>query len=188
MLELIFDSILLGLGLSMDACAVSMVDGLKENNIKITKTILISLIFSLFQTIMPLIGYFVGSLTIARISWIIPIVALTILSIIGIRMIIEGVKREDINHFDNLTYKVLFMQAIATSIDALTVGFTIADYHYSYALISVAIIGIVTFLICLVGVFIGKKLGLNLGDRAQIFGGIILVIIGIEIFIKGVFF
>ena len=87
-----------------------------------------------------------------------------------------------------LTFGALIVQAIATSIDALSVGFTIADYNFNEALVAVAVIAVVTFIACFVAVFLGKKFGTKLGNKAEILGGLILIGIGIEIFISGVFF
>lgn len=186
MVEIILKSILLGIALAMDACAISMANGLKETNMKYKRVIFIALIFSLFQGIMPLIGYSVGSAILANITHMIPIISLVILSILGVKMIIEGNKfKKEIIHDDieKLTVGVIFLQAIATSIDALSVGFTISNYTLTQALVCVIIVSIVTFFICLIGVEIGKRCGVELGDKAQIFGGVILLIIGFEIFI-----
>lgn len=186
MVEIIIKSILLGIALSMDACAVSMANGLKENNMKIKKVLFIALLFGLFQGAMPFIGYLVGSATLTKISFIIPWTALILLSVIGIKMIYEGVQfKKEFNHehLQDLTASVILLQAFATSIDALTVGFTISNYGFMEALLCVMIISLVTFIICFLGVKIGEKCGIELGDKAQILGGVILIIIGLEIFI-----
>jgi len=171
----------------MDACAVSMANGLKESKMKVPKILLIALMFGVFQGGMPLIGYFIGSATLNKISWSIPYLALGLLSIIGIRMILDGVKKEEDINEESLTFKVILLQAIATSIDALTVGFTISNYLLLEALISVLMISVITVVVCFIGVLIGKKFGITLGNKSQIFGGVILLIIGVEIFLKGVF-
>lgn len=192
MIKIIITSFFLGIGLAMDACAVSMANGLKEPKMKLRKIILIAFMFGFFQALMPFIGYLVGSAFLTKISGIIPYVALILLGIVGGKMLFEGIDSkdeiDDESKSKELTFKVLIIQAIATSIDALSVGFTISDYKMIEALISVTIIAIVTFIICVGAVFIGKKFGTKLGKKAEILGGIILIAIGIEIFVSGVFF
>lgn len=188
--KLITTSLLLGVGLAMDACAVSMANGLNNPKMRITKTLLIAAHFALFQALMPLIGYFIGSFILSKIEWIIPWVALIILSIIGGKMLYDGIKNKDNENetVKKLTYGAIVIQAVATSIDALSVGFTIANYNVIDALICVGIVGLITFILCITAVFIGKKFGTKLGNKAEILGGIILIAIGIEIFISGMFF
>lgn len=191
MTKIIITSIFLGIGLAMDACAVSMANGLKEPQMKLRKIILIAFMFGLFQALMPFIGYLVGSAFLTKIECIIPFVALVLLGIVGGKMLFEGLeKKEEEDELKNkdLTFKVLIIQSIATSIDALSVGFTISDYKMIQAIVCVIIIAIVTFIICVGAVFIGKKFGTKLGKKAEILGGIILIAIGLEIFISGIFF
>lgn len=191
MTQIIITSILLGCGLAMDACAVSMANGLKEPKMKFNKIALIAFMFAFFQAAMPIIGYFVGSALLSKIEWIIPWVALVLLSFVGGKMLYEGIKHKDEAEEDenkSLTFKALIIQAIATSIDALSVGFTISNYTILQAFICCAIVAVVTFIICVAAVFIGKKFGTKLGNKAEILGGIILIGIGLEIFITGVFF
>lgn len=190
MTNIIITSIFLGIGLAMDACAVSMANGLNEPKMKLKKVFLIGLMFGLFQGIMPLTGYLVGSSFLTKIEWIIPWLALILLAFIGGKMLIEGIKNKDDEHEEvkALTFKVLFVQTIATSIDALSVGFTIADYTLIEAIVCVSIVAIITFIISFIAVFIGKKFGTALGNKAEILGGIILIAIGIEIFVSGLFF
>ena len=182
----ILTSILLGVALAVDAFSVSVVNGLKEPNMKKSKHILIPLVFAIFQLLMPLIGYIcVHTLsekfdTFAKAA---PFIGFALLLIIGTKMIIEGVlKKEDETLITSIP--ILLLQGLATSIDALSVGFAIDNYSYLEALISCVIIGIVTFIICFIGVYIGKKIGDKLNDKANILGGIILIIIGIVILIK----
>ena len=182
-------SILLGIGLAMDACAVSMANGLKEPKMLLRKILLIAFLFGFFQAMMPLIGYFIGHAFIEFIENFIPWIALVLLGLIGGNMLISGIKnKEEEDKHDKLSLKVLLIQAVATSIDALSVGLTIADYTIMEAVISAIIIAIVTFGICVGAVFIGKKFGTKLGNKAEILGGIILIGIGLEIFITGMFF
>ena len=185
---LITTSIFLGIGLAMDACSVSMANGLNEPKMKLGKVLLISIMFGFFQAAMPLLGYFVGSAVLQYIEKFIPWIALGLLLFVGGKMIIDGIKGEEEEEAKALTFKVLIVQAIATSIDALSVGFTIADYTIIQALVCTMIIAVVTFGICVGGVYIGKKFGTKLGSKAVILGGIILICIGLEIFISGMFF
>lgn len=186
---------LLGLGLAMDACAVSMANGLKEPCMKVGKITLIALLFAFFQAIMPLIGWVCVHTVVEKFEVFgkaIPFIALALLGFIGGKMLYEGVN----DKFEEgeqccckpLTFWALIVQAVATSIDALSVGFTIANYNFTQALVSVGVIALVTFLVCFVAVFLGKKFGTKLGNKATILGGLILFGIGIEIFISGVFF
>lgn len=185
-MSVLFTSIFLGIGLAMDACAVSMANGLKEPKMKLKKTLFIALMFGLFQGAMPLLGYLVGCKILIHIEWIIPWAALAILGFLGIKMIVDGIKGEETDESDNLTIKVIFIQAIATSIDALSVGLTISNYTLNEALLCTAIVALLTFIICFFAVYIGKKFGTALGNKAIIIGGIILIGIGLEIFISGI--
>lgn len=188
----ILNSIGLGVGLAMDAFSVSIANGLKEPEMKSGRTIFIAGIYAFFQFLMPMVGW-ICIHTIVNIfekfQPFIPWIALALLLYIGINMIIEGIKKDDEDENDKtLSLSVLLLQGIATSIDALSVGFTTADYNALLAFISSVIIAVVTFIICLAGLKLGKKAGTKLSDKATIFGGIILIAIGLEIFIKGVFF
>lgn len=186
------NSIMLGVGLAMDAFSVSLANGLNDNRMKLGKMSLIAGVFAFFQALMPMVGW-ICIKTIA--NWfglfekMIPWIALMLLGFIGIDMIRDGVKSKDEEAKCNkLTVKLLLVQGVATSIDALSVGFTIADYDVYQALLAAGLIAAVTFIICIAGVFIGKKFGTKLAGKAIIIGGIILVLIGIEIFVKNMFF
>jgi len=181
-------SFILGIGLAMDACAVSMSNGLKESNLKLKKIIFISLMFGLFQGLMPLIGYLIGAQFISVIKNFIPWLALGILGFLGGKMIFNSFKNEQDEDDNKLTLKVIMVQTIATSIDALSVGLTIADYKLIEAIVAVSIVAAVTFCICVIGHYVGKKFGDWLGKKAEFIGGLILVGIGIEIFVSGMFF
>lgn len=187
---LIINSILLGVGLAMDAFSVSIANGLNEPHMKKTKFLSIAGVFAFFQALMPLIGWvFVHTLLnyFKIFEKFIPWIALILLSFIGIKMIAEAVKQKDEEEKkETLTFKLLTVQGIATSIDALSAGFTIAEYQILSAILCAGIISVVTFVICIVGLLIGKKVGKMLSAKAQIFGGIILIGIGLEIFISGV--
>ena len=184
-------SILLGVGLAMDAFSVSLANGLNEPKMKVRKIGTIAGIFGGFQALMPLIGW-ICIHTIAiyfeMFQKLIPWIALALLGYIGGKMLIEGIKNDsDEDDTCAIGLKGLLVQGVATSIDALSVGFTIADYNFMKALICAIIIAVVTFFICVAGVFIGKKFGTKLANKASILGGVILIGIGIEIFVSGVF-
>ena len=182
-----FNSIFLGVGLAMDAFSVSLANGLNEPKMKKGRMFLIAGVFGGFQALMPLAGWICVHTVIEIFGFfdkIVPWIALGLLGFIGIKMIVEGIKsRGEGESAKTLTIKALIVQGIATSIDALSVGFTIADYGPVMALVCAMIIAAVTILICLFGLVIGKKAGNNLSEKAQIFGGIILIGIGLEIFI-----
>ena len=192
----ILEVLLTGVGLSMDAAAVSMTNGLNEPKMRIWKVLLIALFFGIFQGVMPLIGYFAGTLFAEAVASVAPYVALVLLGFIGGRMIYEALKKkqeEEEPADENLSVSALTVQAIATSIDALAVGISLLALSESGALkinifAACALIAACTFVISLTAVFIGKKFGTVLADKAELIGGIILVAIGLKIFIEGVFF
>ena len=186
-----FNSLLLGVGLAMDAFSVSLANGLNEPYMRLRKMCLVAGIFGVFQGLMPLLGWlclhtlvqFFGVL-----DDLIPWIALGLLSYIGAKMILDSLKCENEGICKvTLTFSALLLQGIATSIDALSVGFTIADYNFPEAVIAACLIAAVTFVICFAGIFIGKKVGTKLAGKAGIFGGILLIAIGIEIFVTSFF-
>ena len=184
----ILNSILFGIGLAMDAFSVSVANGLRNPHMHTSRRMIIAGTFGCFQTVMPLLGWFcVHSIAEAFQAFqpYIPWIALVLLAFIGGKMIWEGL--HDQSEAESLQGGALFIQGIATSIDALSVGFTIAKYDLLSALTEAVIIGAVTFGICVLGVKLGKRLGLKLAGKASVFGGIILILIGLEIFITGVF-
>lgn len=185
----IANSILLGAGLAMDAFSVSLANGLNDPTMKKSEMGKIAGVFAGFQFAMPVIGW--GCVrTIAQyfkmFEKAIPWMALIFLAFIGGKMVMEGIRnRGGEAEKTDLDIGTLLVQGVATSIDALSVGFTIAEYGWMMALSACIIIAIVTFLICAAGLAIGKKFGTKLADKAQMLGGIILIAIGIEIFIRG---
>ena len=185
-----FNSILFGVGLAMDAFSVSLANGLHEPRMRNKKMLGIAGVFAFFQALMPMIGW-VCVHTIVQYFKVfekfIPWIALFLLLYIGGSMLMEGIKGEDEEEEHRVGKKALLVQGIATSIDALSVGFTIADYNFLMALVSAAIIAVVTFFICVGGLQIGKTVGTKLSNKAAILGGCILIFIGIEIFVTGVF-
>ncbi|MGM9972000.1 MAG: manganese efflux pump MntP family protein [Anaeroplasmataceae bacterium] len=193
-LEFFITSILLGIGLAMDATCVSMTNGLREPNIKLPKVLLIAFFFGFFQGAMPLIGYFCGHALLKYIEKFIPWIALILLVFLGSKILFDVYKEkknssseEKLPTVIKLTIGALFVQAIATSIDALSVGLTFSDYKVSHAIVCSLIIALCTFIICVPAVYIGKKFGTLLESKAQILGAIVLIGIGIWIFINGMF-
>ena len=183
-------SILLGAGLAMDAFSVSLANGLNSPCMKVSKMSLVAGVFAVFQAIMPLIGWICVHTVVETFSSfekLIPWIALGLLGFIGGKMLLEGLRpcEGESCPCKKLTFGALMLQGVATSIDALSVGFTISDYLLPEALICVAIIALVTFMICLAGLEIGKRFGTKLAGKASILGGAILIVIGIEIFITG---
>lgn len=186
-----FNSVLLGVGLAMDAFSVSLANGLNEPSMKKKKMCGIAGVFAIFQALMPMIGWICVH-TIVRyfksFEKLIPWIALLLLGFIGGKMLIEGIKKKDEEREKpGVGLWALIVQGIATSIDALSVGFTIADYGFVMALVCAMIIAAVTFIICMIGLIIGRKCGTRLSGKAAILGGSILIVIGLEIFITGVF-
>lgn len=182
-----FNSILLGVGLAMDAFSVSLANGLNEPGMKKHKMGFVAGIFSVFQFLMPMIGWICVS-TVAQyfsaFEKCIPWIALILLGFIGGKMLYEGIKNKDTDEEQPAVgITGLLIQGVATSIDALSVGFTIAEYNFTKALLACLLIGVVTFFICFGGIAIGKKAGTKLRNKAGIFGGAILIFIGFEIFI-----
>ncbi|MCQ2542185.1 MAG: manganese efflux pump MntP family protein [Lachnospiraceae bacterium] len=189
---LLVNSLLLGVGLAMDAFSVSLANGLNEPKMKAPRMSLIAGVFGVFQALMPLLGWVCVHTVVEyfkSFEKFIPWIALILLGYIGGKMLYESIKGdEEEAGKEALGFGTLMVQGIATSIDALSVGFTIADKSFLEALISVIIIAIVTFIICIAGLILGKKFGTKFAGKAGILGGVILIGIGLEIFITGVFF
>ena len=193
------NSVLLGVGLAMDAFSVSIANALSESSMRKSRMCFIAGVYAFFQFAMPMIGWICVHTIVeyfSKFEILIPWIALALLLWIGGKMIWEAIHGEE--ECDEageleisaarLTFATLMIQGVATSIDALSVGFTIADYGLFMALVASLIIAGVTFAICMTGLLIGKKAGDKLGAKATLFGGLILVGIGIEIFVKGIFF
>ena len=186
-----FNSALLGVGLAMDAFSVSLANGLNEPKMKKNKMCGVAGVFAFFQALMPMIGWVCVHMLVQYFKVFekfIPWIALILLLFIGGKMLIDGIKNKDGEvEKTQVGLAALFVQGVATSIDALSVGFTISEYGFLMALVCALIIAVVTFIICIAGLFIGKKVGTRLAGKANILGGVILIFIGIEIFITGVF-
>ncbi|MEE7599619.1 MAG: manganese efflux pump [Faecalibacterium prausnitzii] len=184
------NSVLLGVGLAMDAFSVSMANGLHDP--KMTKSTMVKIAgtFGIFQAAMPMIGWVCVHTIVelfASFETLIPWIALALLGYIGGKMLLDGIRGEEAEEAAQLSAGALFMQGIATSIDALSVGFTISEYGWLMALTAAIIIAVVIFILCMAGLRIGKKFGTQLSGKASILGGVILIGIGLEIFITGVF-
>lgn len=195
----IFNSILLGVGLAMDAFSVSIANGLSDPRMSKKRMCVIAGCYGFFQWLMPMAGWFCVHTVAACFKVFekfIPWIALILLCYIGGKMLIEGIrklsskkaeKEEMEEKSGKLGVGTLLVQGIATSIDALSVGFTIADYGCLKAFLASFIIAIVTFVICMAGLLFGKRFGEKLADKASLAGGLILIGIGIEIFVTSMF-
>ena len=184
-----FNSALLGVGLAMDAFSVSLANGLREPEMSSGRMCAVAGVYAFFQALMPMIGWLcvrtVASVF-AAFQKFIPWIALVLLVYIGGKMLYEGIRGTADEESAAVGSGTLLMQGVATSIDALSVGFTIEEYPLTMALVSALIIAAVTFVICLGGLAIGRRFGTKLAGRASILGGVILIAIGLEIFLKGI--
>lgn len=185
-----FNSIFLGVGLAMDAFSVSLANGLNEPKMSRSRMSVIAGTFAFFQALMPMLGWICVHTIVQYFKSFqsyIPWIALALLLFIGGKMLIEGIKNSGEGETSSsVGIAALILQGIATSIDALSVGFTISDYGLIMALICSMIIAAVTFFICMAGLLIGKRFGTKFSNKATILGGIVLIAIGIEIFITGI--
>ena len=185
------NSILLGVGLAMDAFSVSLANGLQDPKMKRGKMAGIAGVFAGFQAMMPMLGWICVHTVMQyfeAFEKFIPWIALILLVFIGGKMLMDGIKnKEEEEESPALGFVALMVQGVATSIDALSVGVTNSGYNLPMALVSALIIAAVTFVICMAGIVIGKRFGTKLSNKATILGGLILIFIGVEIFIKGIF-
>ena len=185
-IKFIFESILLGVGLAMDAFSVSLANGMNEPQMKKSRAVLIAGTFGFFQFAMPMIGWILIKTLLqvfGVLEKLIPWIALALLLYIGGKMLWEGIKGGT-DETEAVGTGTLFLQGIATSIDALSVGLTLAHYNFVKALSASLIIMAVTFGICMLGLALGRKIGTVLSGKASILGGVILILIGIEIFVS----
>ena len=183
------NSALLGVGLAMDAFSVSLANGLHDPHMSRRRGAIITGTFGVFQAVMPMAGWLCVHTIVELFSAFerfVPWIALALLGYIGGKMLMEGIKGEEAEEADELSAGALFMQGVATSIDALSVGFTISEYGWLMALVCSLIVATVTFFICEAGLSLGKKFGTKLSGKASILGGVILIGIGLEIFISGI--
>ena len=187
------NSMLLGIGLAMDAFSVSLANGLSEPQMNVGRMNVIAGTYSFFQFAMPMIGWVCVHTIVERFrafEKFVPWIALALLGYIGGEMLVKGIRKEESREHSEgekphaITAGKLLVQGVATSIDALSVGFTIEQYEFPMALTASVIIAVVTHGLCLGGLAIGRKFGVRLADKASIVGGLILIGIGIEILIK----
>lgn len=185
------NSAVLGVGLAMDAFSVSLANGLHEPRMPRGRMCFIAGVYAFFQFLMPMTGWaciHTIAVLFSAFRKMIPWIALGLLLYLGGKMILEGVQERNSGSDGGtgpcLSGKDLLLQGIATSIDALSVGFAIAEYALIPAFIASLIIAAVTFIICSGGLLIGRKAGTALSWKASVLGGCILVLIGIEIFLK----
>ncbi len=185
-LQFLITSCMLGIGLAMDAFSVSVANGLGDPGMSKKRQCIIAGIFAGFQFLMPMIGWVCVHTVVTYFKAVdpyIPWIALILLTYIGGKMILEGVRQKGMD--EPVTHRVeageLIVQGIATSIDALSVGFTIADYPLADAFLASLIIAVVTFALCFIGLRLGRRAGDKLTGRASIAGGVILILIGLEI-------
>ena len=186
-LRFVINSMLLGVGLAMDAFSVSLANGLHEPRMGRRRMAAIAGVFAGFQALMPLLGWICVHTVVqlfAGFEAFIPWIALILLAYIGGKMLLEGFTNKEEEETEAVSKGGLVLQGIATSIDALSVGFTIAFYGPVMALACALIIAAVTFVICWAGLVIGRKFGTRLAGKATILGGAILVFIGLEIFVS----
>ena len=179
----------LGVGLAMDAFSVSLANGLHDPHMSRRRSTIIAGTFAGFQAAMPMLGWVCVHTIVELFSSFekfIPWIALALLGYIGGKMLVEGIKGEEAEEAAELSAGALFVQGVATSIDALSVGFTISEYGWGMALVCSLIIAVVTFFVCTAGLSLGKKFGTKLSGKASILGGVILIGIGLEIFVTGV--
>lgn len=211
--KIILSSLFLGIGLAMDACAVSMTNGLNEPKMRNGKAVLIAFMYAFFQALMPMIGWTCVTLVVDKFTAFtkyVPYIAFVLLAIIGGKMLYDGIKeirskknaaqehsttdivdKQQTKTVKKLTFAALLLQALATSVDALSTGFSLSEIAGSsvwVALLCSGIIAVVTFALSLGAIFLGKKFGDKLGSKAEIVGGAVLIAIGLEILISGVFF
>ena len=183
------NSVLLGVGLAMDAFSVSLANGLHDPRMSHRRGTITAGTFAGFQAAMPMLGWVCVHTIVELFSsfeTFIPWIALALLGYIGGKMLVEGIKGEEAEEAAELSAGALFVQGVATSIDALSVGFTISEYGWLMALVCSLIIAVVTFFLCAAGLSLGKKFGTKLSGKASVLGGVILIGIGLEIFVTGV--
>ena len=179
-----FELVLLAFGLSMDACAVSICKGLSMKKADIKAMSICGLWFGGFQALMPLIGFLLGSLFAEAIEAIDHWVAFILLGIIGINMLKEAFSKEEEEHDADLSPKAMFVMAVATSIDALAVGISLAMAGDVNIVLAVTLVGVITFAMSALGVKVGNIFGSRFEKKAQLAGGVILILLGTKILLE----
>lgn len=180
----VLEAFLLACAMAMDAFSVSITNGLTEPNMKKRKLLTIALVFGLFQGLMPLVGFLVGSIFQKWIEIFVPIIGFGVLCYLGVNMIVGACKHKNEENKSIVGAKALLLQGIATSIDALSVGFVYINSPTHEALITFLIIGVITFALCSLAVWTGKKFGEKFSNKAEIAGGIILILLAIKFLVE----
>lgn len=178
--DIIFELIFISIGLAADAFAVSILKGLEIRKVKLKHCLIIGMYFGLFQAIMPLIGYFVGHTFEHFVVNIDHFIIFILLSIIGINMILDTFSKKEVKLNNSLKFGEMIILAFATSVDAFAVGITFSFLKLNI-IFSILIIGIITFIISSIGTMIGTSVGKILKNKAQLIGGIMLILIGFKI-------
>lgn len=183
-----FEIALLGVALALDACCVSMSNGLNDKVLRVRMALLFGLVFGFFQALMPLIGYGIGELSSAMLHEVIQnvdhFIAFGLLLLVGGKMIFDGFKKEEDEKESKMTFWLLIVQGIATSIDALAVGFSIKTMEGANIWLSILIIGLITMVLASLAYVIGNKFGNILSNKSTIVGGLILLAIGTKILVE----
>ena len=181
----IIEILLISIGLAMDAFAVSICKGLSMKKMCFKKAIIIGLWFGMFQALMPVIGYFLGSAFEGVITSVDHWIAFVLLGFIGLKMVKEAFSKDCEECSDDISFKAMLVLAIATSIDALAVGIAyVCGYGSKNVALTFTAIGIITFVLSVLGVKLGNKFGDKLGNKAELAGGIILIFLGIKILLE----
>ena len=184
--SMIINSVLLGLGLAMDAFSVSVINGMNEPGMSKRRMLGIAAVFAIFQILMPLIGWFLVEKALEvfdALKGVVPWVAAGLLIYIGGKMLLDGIRKKEEEVQTAVSFGGLMLQGIATSIDALSAGLTMAGEQWSQALTEAGIIGGITFIVCVAGVWIGRKAGKVFNHKASIFGGTVLIAIAVKIIV-----
>lgn len=181
---LIIQAVILGVTLAMDALSISVSKALAAQKVKISNAMKLAIVFGVFQAIMPLIGYLVGNSFYSVIKDYFNFISFAILSFIGGKMIYEHFKDDETSHCGIITIRELMILGIATSIDALAAGFVFSGNAFISVIISCLVIGLITFIICLAGYIGGSKIGSIIGDKGEIIGGIVLILLGIKFLLE----
>ena len=185
----ILNSVLLGIGLSADAFSLSVVNGSRMPEMKTGTCLLVSGVFAVFQGFMPMLGRYIAAELIscfAVIQVAVPYISQILLIFLGLKIISEGRKSHLCRCPSSIVSSALLVQALATSVDALLAGITLTEFCFSLALLSALIIAFITFVLCFIGVHLGRLLGAKLQCRASLCGGVMLILIALENFIRAV--
>jgi manganese efflux pump family protein len=183
----IFEVFIIAVSLAMDALSVSVAGGVQARKAKIIDAFKVAFLFGIFQALMPVLGWFIGDLMKGYIAAVDHWVAFFLLSFIGVNMIRSSLSEDEEEKKNILAWKTLILLAIATSIDALIVGITLSVLAIPFVL-SIVLIGVVTFILCFFGYMFGSVIGKFFGKRIEVIGGIALIAIGTKILVEHLFF